>query len=190
MTGEQVFFHEYTHSLQLQNTNKPLPQWLSEGFAEFLANPIFGDDGSIYLGTPAKHRTLALVQGRRVPLTNLLGNKVDVAYDTMAFYTQGWVLTHYLSFDPSRRGQIDRYVTAINAGKPPVEAARSEFGDLGALEAAANGHIRQKQLPSLKIETSKLKISPVTVTQLSPGGQAVLPYRIRLKAAFDDARDG
>ncbi len=186
MTGEQVFFHEYTHSLQLQNTSKPLPQWLSEGFAEFMANPIFGDDGSIGLGTPATHRTSALVHGRRVPLSNLLGNKVDTAYDRMAFYTQGWVLTHYLSFDPNRRGQIDRYVTAINDGKPPVDAARNVFGDLGALEAAANSYIRQKQLPFLKIEISKLKVAPVTVTELTPGGQAVLPHRIRLKAALDD----
>ena len=53
---ENVFFHEYTHHLQLQNTNKPMPAWLSEGFAEFLSEPRFEEDGSIGLGTPVTDR--------------------------------------------------------------------------------------------------------------------------------------
>ena len=134
MTGENVFFHEYTHSLQLQNTNKPLPQWLSEGFAEFMGSPTFNEDGSIGIGAPPAHRAEAIFKSRQVPLVNLLGNKVDTDYDMMAFYTQGWVMTHYLSLEPSRKGQIDKYVAAINRGTPPVEAARATFGNLGELE--------------------------------------------------------
>ncbi len=185
MTGEEVFFHEYTHSLQLQNTSKPLPQWLSEGFAEFMANPIFNPDGSIGIGTPATHRASQLFQGRQVPLSALVGNHVD-DFDAMAFYTQGWLLTHYLSMEPSRRGQIDKYVAAIEKGTPPLDAARATFGNLGDLEKTLYSYRRQKQLPYIRIETSKLSIAPVTVTELSPGAQEVMPHRIRVKAALAD----
>lgn len=186
MTGENVFFHEYTHSLQLQNTNKPLPQWLSEGFAEFMGSPIFNADGSIGIGAPPAHRAVQIFKGRQVPLSNLLGNRVDADYDRLAFYTQGWVLTHYLSLEPTRRGQIDRYVASINKGVPALDAARAAFGDLGSLEKTLFSYRRQKQLPYLKIETSKLTIAPVSVVELSPGAQQVMPLRIRLKAAFGD----
>ena len=53
---EVVFFHEYTHHLQLQSTRKPMPAWLSEGFAEFMGNPVFGEDGSVGIGAPATMR--------------------------------------------------------------------------------------------------------------------------------------
>jgi tetratricopeptide (TPR) repeat protein len=186
MTGENVFFHEYTHSLQLQNTNKPLPQWLSEGFAEFMGSPTFNADGSIGIGAPPTYRAAALFNGRQVPIGNLMSNKVDADYDMMAFYTQGWLMTHYLSLEPSRKGQIDRYVAAINKGIPPLDAARAAFGDLGELEKTLLTYRRQKNLPYLKIDASKLTIQPVTVTEMSPGAQAVMLSRIRLKAALSD----
>ncbi|MES2904071.1 MAG: hypothetical protein V4696_07795 [Pseudomonadota bacterium] len=186
MTGENVFFHEYTHALQLQNTSKPLPQWLSEGFAEFMGSPTFNDDGSIGIGAPPAYRAQAIFQNRQVPLSNLLGNRVDAEYDGIAFYAQGWVMTHYLSLEPSRKGQIDQYVAAINRGTPPLDAAKTTFGDIGELEGTLLSYRRQKQLPYLKIDASKLKIAPVTVVEMSPGGQQIMPHRIRLKAALSD----
>jgi tetratricopeptide (TPR) repeat protein len=186
MTGEQVFFHEYTHSLQLQNTSKPLPQWLSEGFAEFMASPVFGADGSIGIGAPPEYRASQLFQGRQVPLSNLVSNRVDTDYDMISFYTQGWLLTHYLSMEPSRKGQIDKYVAQIDSGVPPLEAAKASFGDLGQLEKTLLAYRRQKQLPFIKINSAKLSIAPVTVTEMSRGAQESMPYRIRIKAAFAD----
>lgn len=186
MSGENVFFHEYTHSLQLQNTSKPLPQWLSEGFAEFMGSPIFNADGSIGIGAPPAYRAAALFKGRPVPISNLMSNKVDADYDSMAFYTQGWLMTHYLSLEPSRKGQIDRYVADINKGMPPLDAARAAFGDLGELEKTLNSYKRQKNLPYIKIAPAKLIIQPVIVTEMSPGAQEVMQSRIRLKAALAD----
>ena len=186
MTGENVFFHEYTHSLQLQNTNKPLPQWLSEGFAEFMGSPIFNTDGSIGIGAPPVYRASALFQGPQVPIVNLLGNTADPEEDRMSFYTQGWLMTHYLSMEPTRKGQIDRYVAAINKGTKPLDAARAAFGDLGELQKTLLSYRRQKQLPYLKIAPAKLTIQPVTVTEMSPGAQQVMQSRIALKAAWSD----
>ena len=150
---ETVFFHEYTHHLMLQSTNVPMPTWLTEGFAEFLANPIFNEDGSISLGTPATHRAGTLIKGRWAPIADLLGgNAMTIGYSGFWHqnYAQGWLLNHYLSFEPSRRGQIDAYVARIGKGENALTAARAVFGDLGQLENQLRGYVRQKNLPSLR----------------------------------------
>ena len=187
LAPETVFFHEYTHHLMLQSTNVPMPMWLTEGFAEFLANPIFNDDGSISLGTPAIHRAGTLIKGRWAPLDDLLsGNMITIGYAGfgMANYAQGWLLNHYLSFEPSRRGQIDAYVARIGKGENSLSAAKAVFGDIGQLDDQLRSYVRQKNLPSLRIESSKLKIPPVTVTQLSPGANEVMPMRIHTKTGY------
>ena len=193
LAPETVFFHEYTHHLMLQNTNVPMPMWLTEGFAEFLANPIFNDDGSISLGTPATHRAGTLIKGRWAPLDDLLsGNMITIGYAGfgMANYAQGWLLNHYLSFEPSRRGQIDAYVARIGKGENSLSAAKAVFGDIGQLDNQLRSYFRQKNLPSLRIESSKLKIPPVTVTQLSPGANEVMPMRIHAKTSYGNVSTG
>lgn len=187
LAPETVFFHEYTHHLMLQSTNTPMPMWLTEGFAEFLANPIFNDDGSVSLGTPATHRAGTLIKGRWAPLADVLGgNQMTIGYSGfgMANYAQGWLLNHYLSFDPSRRGQIDTYVGRIAKGEDSLTAARAVFGDLGTLDGQLRAYVRQKSLPSLRIESSKLNIPPVTVTELSAGASEVMPMRIHAKTSY------
>lgn len=187
LAPETVFFHEYTHHLMLQSTNTPMPMWLTEGFAEFLANPIFNDDGSVSLGTPATHRAGSLIKGRWAPLSDLLGgNQMTLAYNetSMANYVQGWLLNHYLSFEPTRRGQIDAYVGRIAKGENSLAAARAVFGDLGTLDGQLRAYVRQKSLPSLRIESSKLNIPPVTVTSLAPGANEVMPMRIHAKTSY------
>ena len=187
LAPETVFFHEYTHHLMLQSTNTPMPMWLTEGFAEFLTNPIFNDDGSISLGTPATHRAGTLIKGQWAPIADLLGgNMMTVGYVGFSHqnYAQGWLLNHYLSFEPSRRGQIDAYVARIAKGENALAAAKAVFGDLGLLESQLRSYVRQKNLPSLRIESSKLNIPPVIVTQLSPGANEVMPMRIHAKTSY------
>lgn len=184
---ETVFFHEYTHHLMLQNTNKPMPMWLTEGFAEFLANPIFNEDGSVSLGTPATHRAGTLIKGRWAPMADLIGgNMITLGYAGFSHqnYAQGWLLTHYLSFDPSRRGQIDAYVRRLEAGENGLEAARAVFGDLGTLEGQLRAYLRQPRLPSLRVEASKLKIPPITVAPMSEPASAIMMQRIYAKTSY------
>lgn len=187
---DTTFFHEYTHHLQLQSTNKPMPAWLSEGFAEFLSDPIFGEDGSIGLGTPVKDRAEQLFQARWAPLGDLLAGdafRLAQAGFWHQNYAQGWLLNHYLAFEPSRKGQIDAYVKRIEAGENPLAAARAAFGDIGKLENELLEYRRIKKMPYLKVETSKLKVAPVTVTTLPQGASEVMPYRIHAKTGYKSA---
>ncbi len=184
---EVVFFHEYTHHLMLQNTNKPMPSWLTEGFAEFLANPIFNADGSVGLGTPATHRAEYLVKGKFAPLTTMLeGNEEKLAMNGYSFqnYIQGWLMTHYLSFEPSRKGQIDDYVNRISRGENALAAARASFGDLGKLENELAAYRRTTKFPYLKIDANKLTIPPVSVTPMSSAAGEIMMMRVYSKTGY------
>lgn len=184
---EVVFFHEYTHHLQLQSTNKPMPMWLSEGFAEFLGNPVFGEDGSVGIGAFNATRAEQLLHGRWAPLGDLLeGNAYTLGYAGFSGqnYAQGWLLNHYLVFEPSRRGQTEKYVRGIESGQNALVAAKAAFGDLGQLEGQLRDYVRQKSLPFVKIDSSKLTIPPVVVSQLPAGAQEVMPLRIHAKTGY------
>ena len=184
---EVVFFHEYTHHLQLQSTQKPMPAWLTEGFAEFLGNPVFGKDGSVGIGAPATMRAQQLVNERWAPIGDLMeGNafRLGSAGYWIQNYAQGWLLNHYLAFEPSRKGQVEKYVAGIEQGENALVAARNAFGDLGQLENELRAYIKRKSLPFVKIDSSKLDVPPVTVTRLSPGAQAVMPFRIQSKTGY------
>lgn len=184
---ETVFFHEYTHHLMLQNTNTPMPSWLTEGFAEFFANPIFRDDGSVGLGTPATHRAEQLFQTRWAPLAHLLEGKAD----TLGYvgfwhqnYAQGWLLNHYLAFEPSRRGQVDEYVRRIAKGEDALTAARGAFGDIERLDRELQEYKRRKNFAYLNITPPKSDVDPVTVAALPPGSAEVMPQRIQVKTGY------
>lgn len=187
---EVVFFHEYTHHLQLQSSNRPLPAWLSEGFAEFLGNPSFGDDGSVRFGAPPKDRAAALVKGRFAPLPALLGgNAITLGYSGFwgANYVQGWLLNHYLAFEESRKGQLEDYVKRISRGENALDAARASFGDLNALERELNAYRASKSFASVKIDSTKLNIPPVTVSRLSDAASQIMMQRIYAKTHYGAA---
>ena len=184
---ETVFFHEYTHALMLQNTNKPMPAWLTEGFAEFFANPIFFPNGSVGLGTPATHRAEQLFQSRWAPLADLLSGQAE----TLGYvgfwhqnYAQGWLLNHYLAFAPSRKGQLEKYVSAMSAGRPALDAAKDAFGDIGLLERELLEYRRTKKFAYLNVAASSLQVEPVKVTPLSPSAAEVMPLRMYVKTGY------
>jgi hypothetical protein len=184
---EVVFFHEYTHHLQLQSSQKPMPAWLSEGFAEFMGSPVFGEDGSVGIGAPPAMRAEQLLKERWAPIGELLdGNAFNLGSSGywIQNYAQGWLLNHYLAFEPSRKGQVEKYVSSIENGQNALVAAKGAFGDLGQLEGQLREYVKRKNLPFLKIASSKLTIPPVTVTQLSAGAQEVMPYRLHAKTGY------
>ena len=50
----------------------PYPEWLVEGFAEFMSTAQFERDGTVGLGLPATHRYYGLVNLKQLPLETLL----------------------------------------------------------------------------------------------------------------------
>ncbi len=184
---EAVFFHEYTHHLQLQSTQRPMPMWLSEGFAEFMGSPIFNADGSVSIGAAPAMRAQQLIKGRWAPMADLLEGdafRLGQAGFGIQNYAQGWLLNHYLAFEPSRKGQTEKYVAGIERGENALVAARNAFGDLGTLETEMRDYLKRKSLPVVRIDANKLNVPPVTVTTMSPGASEAMPFRIHAKTGY------
>src|SRR4051794_24783622 len=169
--ADSIFFHEYTHHLMFEDTDRPLPTWLTEGFAEFFATPIFNNDGSVTIGAPPKYRAEGLYdQGMGgLPLNKMLSG--DFTYLTNlefeSIYGRGWLLTHLLSFDLKRRGQLTRYLDEIAKGTPALQAAQTAFGDLNELDRQLYAYFKTDKFTVATIPASKLHLPPIDVRPLS-----------------------
>lgn len=190
LSGESIFFHEYTHHLMLQDADRPLPTWLSEGWAEFFANPEFKPDGSVVIGRPPVYRADALYTEWRLPLDKMLAGDLRNMYEPewLSVYGRGWLLTHLLSFDLSRRGQLTKYLNEIQAGVKPLKAAQDAFGDIKALDRELEKYFKRDVFTVATIPAEKLRIPPVTVRALSPGEEELIGAKIRLARGGSDVR--
>jgi len=183
LSGDSIFFHEYTHHLMLQDADRPLPTWLVEGFAEFFASPIFAEDGSVTIGAPPKYRAEALYDQAMggLPLAKMLTGDylylTDLEFESL--YGRGWLLTHLLSFDMRRRGQLTRYLDEIAKGTPPMQAAQTAFGDLKALDRELYNYFRGDKFTVTTIPANKLHIPPIEVRPLSPALADLMDAQIR-----------
>ncbi|PTS81133.1 hypothetical protein DBR17_10025 [Sphingomonas sp. HMWF008] len=190
LNAQQILLHEYTHHLMLSNwTNVAFPAWFVEGFAEFNATAIFRDDGSIMLGSPPQYRAFGVFNSRLLPISRVLrpnpGTLSDGQIDVL--YGRGWLLTHYLTFEPSRAGQLAAYLDAINAGKPLAEA-ESAFKDVNALDRALDKYATLPRLPAHTLTGAALAVGEITVRPLTPAEAATMPVRIRSAAGVDRKR--
>lgn len=181
-----ILLHEYAHHLMAQDLASPYPEWLVEGFAEFMSTAKFERDGSVGLGPPAHHRAYGLIAGNNLPFEVLLANQIGTVTveQRESIYGRGWLLTHYLTFEPSRKGQVDAYVRAIAQGQEPLIAARTAFGDLKQLERELNRYV-ERRMPYLKVEGPALNVGRIDVVPLSAGASLAVPLLAELKNDAD-----
>jgi tetratricopeptide (TPR) repeat protein len=177
-----LFFHEYAHHLMLQNWAVALPPWFSEGFAEFLSTAKINDDGSVILGGAANHRASgvhALLHD--FTLSAMLGgtDRGLTGWKMEIIYARGWLLTHYLTFEPSRRGQLDKYIAGIQNGMKALDSAKSAFGDLGQLQDELERYSTSKEITGVLLRPDPAKLGPITVRPLTGGEAALMPIHMR-----------
>ncbi len=185
--AEVTLLHEYAHHFLYGNFPFAYPAWFSEGYAEFHSTARFEKDGSVGIGLPAGHRAYGLYRLQALPIEKLLSSAVwGLNSEQMeSLYGRGWLLTHYLMFEPKRQGQLVTYLHALNSGKPPLVAARGAFGDLKVLNEELGSYLRRKTMPYMRVGAAKLRVSPVTVRDLSPAEDAVMDLKIRSKRGVD-----
>lgn len=184
-----LFFHEYSHHLMFQAIQRPLPEWVVEGFAEFMSTVRFEKDGGVGLGAPANHRAWSLLEGPQIPLETLL----TVSSATLSkeqresFYARGWLLVHYMTFEPSRAGQLDRYANLIAKGTPSLDAAKAAFGDLDQLDRDLKSYMMRSRLSYRQLKGEGLRPGPIDVRPMSEGASKVILLRATLKNGVSDA---
>jgi tetratricopeptide (TPR) repeat protein len=181
--GERVLRHEYAHHFMMHNFPAAYPVWFIEGFAEFNSTARFEKNGTVGIGTPANHRARGLMTGPKLPVERLVSNPTgkQSGEEREALYGRGWLLTHYLSFEPSRAGQLSTYLKKVSSGTNSLQAAKEAFGDLQALDKELESYLRRPRLSYLPIPAEKLPIGEITLRTLTPGEDAVMEVKMRSK---------
>jgi tetratricopeptide (TPR) repeat protein len=95
------------------------------------------------------------------------------------------VLTHYLTFDKDRTGQLHTYVDAINRGEDLMGAATHTFGDLKQLDRDMDRYLHVNRFTYLKITSPDFNNIAVSVRPLRPGEAAIMPTQIRSARGVD-----
>lgn len=181
-TGEVILYHEYAHHYMLQYTPAAYPSWYVEGFAEIASTASFERKGAITFGKAAQHRQYELDGGMSYPVPSLLDGSYlnDQKKGRGWSYGDAWVLSHYLTFSDTRRGQFRDYLNAVNAGKPLAEAAKA-FGDLGELQREVSRYLAGRNFPYRAVPIEDSKAGPIIVRALDPAQEALVDFAIEFK---------
>lgn len=181
LTSEVVFFHEYLHHLMLSDRASAFPPWMIEGYAEFFATAKFEDDGAVTFGAAPHYRAYVVKRHWGLSLQDMLGGGyrgLD-SLDFNSLYGRGWLLTHYLAFNASRRGQLTRYLQGLDRGENPLEAAKAGFGDLKQLDRELTAYLNRGTVPVQTVPASAISVGEIKIRELTPGEAAMMWTRMR-----------
>ena len=183
LDDQETFFHEYAHHLMFADAAAPTPLWYSEGFAEFMSTASFAKDGSVTLGRVATGRALDVTDSKTFPLDRMLSGKHSQLSEPewAALYARGWLMTHFLTFDPARKGQLERYLADVGKGVDPAVAAAA-FGDLAALDRNMKAYVGRRRLSAVKVGGEALQIGAIAVDPLTAGTAEMMPLLMRIRA--------
>ncbi|MCA0977962.1 hypothetical protein LCM19_06260 [Qipengyuania flava] len=187
LDGQTAMFHEYAHHFMYNEFSVPIPAWLREGFAEFLATTEFDEDGSWTYGKPASHRGTELRRFDDPQIERLLSwpqKNDDKRRGIAGFYGWSWALTHMLYTDPDQGARITAYIDRLAAGEDSVPAAEAVFGDLKALERRLRSHVGREIEFAISTEAFPWS-DKVEVTELGIDESRMLELRLRRRGGGD-----
>lgn len=181
LQAQSVFFHEYLHHLMLQQNDLALPAWLVEGAAELYSTARVNRDGSVTIGGAPQHRAWGLFTLNDLSIQNMVGANLEkmTSAQVELLYGRGWLLTHMLTFEPARRGQLARYVDGIQKGMTALDSAKAAFGDLRLLDRDLNRYLDRRRISGLTLPADKIRIGPITLRPLTAAESAALPVVMR-----------
>ncbi|MDT9599799.1 tetratricopeptide repeat protein [Sphingosinicella rhizophila] len=179
MDAENVLLHEYAHHFTYQNYAGAFPAWFIEGFAEFHSSAKFEKDGTVGIGMPPLHRGWGLLAGNPLPLEKMMTAEPGELNTTEreALYGRGWLLTHFLTFEPDRRDQLAAYLRGINQGESSLDAAEAAFGDLKQMSKELDRYLMRRKMSYVPIQP--LPIGDLEIREVSPGEDAVMDAKIQ-----------
>jgi tetratricopeptide (TPR) repeat protein len=187
-----VLFHEYAHHFMFQYFPAGYPSWYIEAFAETLATIDLKPDGSFHLGNPPQYRTDALFHSMMTvtPKSLLASTSKPDFEDFYGYYSVGWLMNHYLTFEPTRKGQLQTYLKLVDEGVPSPDAARKAFGDLDKLNDEIIRYKNKGRLYGVDVRPANSAPPQVAMRKLSDDEEAVIGLAMRTKAGVTHAEAG
>lgn len=186
--SQQVLQHEYAHHFMFTTwPDAAFPSWVTEGWAEFHATASFDRAGNLQFGAAPQYRAYGLLTGNPLPIQQILAGAAGKlrADQRDALYGRGWALVHYLTFEPSRKGQLGAYLDTITNDRKSPEAAAAVFGDPAALHRELERFLAKPTISGFRVRAENLAIPAVQTRLLTPGEAAIMPVRIRSAAGVD-----
>ena len=179
LNARTVLYHEYAHHFLFGNYASAYPAWFSEGYAEF-ASTFRQDKDGLTIGAAAQHRAYGLFSGARLPAAVMFdpaGRKLDREQRELV-YGRGWLLTHYIMFNPERRAQFGRYLVDLNSGTPSLMAATNAFGKLSDLDRELDRYLAARTIKAVVMKPSVFPEPALTIRMLSSGEAAMMGQRM------------
>ena len=174
---EVVLFHEYTHYFMYQHAAGAYPLWYQEGFAELFGTLEIEDKG-FRIGAPPEIRQYEL---HAVPIhvdQLLAPDEENPRFRVVDVYAGGWLLTSYLTFEPSRQGQLATYLRQINNGAKPRDAAEIAFGDLDRFKSDLDAY-RRGRAHIIEVQFENQAAPQVTVSAVPEDEADAMMVRLR-----------
>jgi tetratricopeptide (TPR) repeat protein len=175
---DDVLFHEYAHHIMLENFPAAYPAWFVEGWAEYFMTTEIGKD-QIKIGGYSPARAYGIFEQTWLPLEELLSKTTGETRPekTNVYYSEAWLLTHYMRSDDKRREQLNKAITAIASGKDPVKSFQDATGvTLVELTASLK---KYRKLPMIGIKNPGLT-PQMAVTVLPRSADDLLLDKMRL----------
>ena len=183
--------HEYTHYFMMQHFPSAYPRWYVEGFAEMMSTARFDEDGSVHIGDPPQERATQIFKIRPFAMDEMLDPDHELrGIDWVQHYATGWLLAHYMSFEPERQIKLRNYLIAVAKGEDGLEAAKREFGDLRELDRALEKY-KRGPFPGRRIDGVNFD-NTVKLRELSDAEEEAINTEMRLNRQPKDegeARD-
>lgn len=183
LSAQQVLFHELAHHFMFQYFPAAYPPWYSEGFADYYGSARILDNDVIEVGHPVNNRYLSFQGNNWLHVGKLLTARsyADLDGRIDLLYSQGWLLTHYLSVKKERAGQLKQYLSAINAGVSYAEARDKAFGkDAKALNDELRSYSGISRLMALSLPFKPIDVGDIAIRNLSPAEEALITADIKL----------
>jgi hypothetical protein len=92
-----------------------------------------------------------------------------------------------LSFEPSRKGQLSKYLAKVSSGAPSITAAREAFGDLKVLDKELESYLRRSKLAYWPLPADKLPIGAIKIRTVGPGEDALMDVKMRSRRGVNRA---
>jgi tetratricopeptide (TPR) repeat protein len=179
-----------------------VPLWFSRGLAGMIGNMIVRDD-YVLLGAPIPDY-LQTVRERRYSLKQLItmarsAPELQQGTELWRFDAQAWVLVHFLMFGDGGVYQpgLNRFVTALNAGKDPAAAFTEAIGPIDALQLKFAGYIDRnvytagKATLNADVKRERFAVREMSAAE-SAGGRAAFHVAMsrpaEARALIDEAR--
>ncbi|HEY9218364.1 MAG TPA: hypothetical protein VIO94_09965 [Phenylobacterium sp.] len=185
--AEQVLFHEYAHHFMLENFPSAYPAWFVEGWAEYFMTARITPE-KITIGEYNDNRVAWLFGAEWVPLRELLTKRPgELRRDGQAlFYSEAWLLMHYMRSDAERAAQLNAATLAISKGEEPVAAFIAATGmQPEALQKKLRKYVK---LPIVRMDNAG-RAPEVKVTALPASADMFLLENVRLMISSPEPVD-